>query len=230
MNPYIDWSRLESQMALTQEILPKTDEKVARRLLDEVDGLLDQARNGRESLQRTYVEIGAALLKVEQTKAWMSGGFHSFEAYIKSCEVRFGRARTQLFGYKAVAERLLPEVSKEQLIEMGISRAMPLAMYVKKTGKPAANLLRDALNPKVGAEQFEALVAEATHQTPEKGKWHQLSLKAEDSEWGEIKRAMSVALSRATDGVPLPPETSEPLKNKISLLALAAEFLSTYSE
>lgn len=213
-------------MTPAQEILPKTDEKVARTLLARVDNLLDEARNGRSKLYSTYVEIGAALLEVEQTRAWMAGGFHSLEAYIKQCEGRFGRARTQLFGYKAVAERLLPEVPKEKLIEMGISRAMPLAQYVKRTGKPASNLLADALNPKVSVEEFEAKVAEATHETPEKGKWHQISIKAEDSEWDEIERAIEVALALG----PLPETASEPLKRKVALLRMSQEFLATYEQ
>ncbi len=210
-----------------QEILPKTDESVARRLLARVDGLLDTARDGRESLQKTYVEIGLALSDVEKSRAWIAGNFHSFEAYIKQCEGRFGRARTQLFGYKSVAERLLPEVSKEKLIEIGISRAMPLAQYVKRTGKPVGDLLNKALDPSVGVDEFRAAVAESEHSKPEKGKWFDLGgFFCTKEEREEIERG----LRAAERNEPLPENTSEWMTRKIVVQRLVQEFLSSYPE
>jgi hypothetical protein len=214
-------------MTLTQELLPKTDEKTAKALLAKVDGLLDDARNGRDSLHRTYVEIGLALDEVENTKAWMVR-HRSYDSYIKEhCEPKFGKSRTQLYGYRAIAKNLLPSVTKEQLIEMGVSRAMPLAQYTKQKGVPPPDsLIKQALDPKVGVEEFESLIAEATHASTEKGKWHQFSIKAEDAEWKEIERAIGVAL--ALD--PLPENTSEPTRRKVALLRMSAEFLATYEQ
>lgn len=209
-----------------QEIIPKTDESAAKTLLARVDSLLDEARNGRASLHQTYIEIGLGLSAVKSTGAW-SVRSHSWDGYIKSCEERFGRGRTALYGYVACAERLLPVVSKDQLIEMGVSRAMPLAQYVRLKGSsPPEDLINKALDSKVKVEEFESLIAEATHQSTEKGKWHQISIKAEDSEWEEIERAISVALALG----PLPVETSEPTKRKVALLRMSQEFLATYEQ
>ena len=214
-------------MTPTQELLPKTDETQALALLARVDNLLDEARNGRDSLHRTYVEIGIALDEVENTKAWMAG-FRSYDNYIREhCEPKFGKSRTQLYGYRAIAKNLLPAMTKEQLIEIGVSRAMPLAQYVRSKGsKPPQHLINKALDPGVGVDEFEAEIAQATHQSTEPGKWHQISYKASDDEHEEIQRAMKSALAQG----PLPVETSEPFKNKIALQRLAAEFLSTYPE
>lgn len=212
---------------MAQEIIPKTDESAAKTLLAKMDELLEKARYGREELGKTYVDIGIALDEIESSRAWMLVA-HSFDGYIREhCEPRFGKSRTQLYGYRAIAKNLLPAVSKKQLIEMGVSRAMPLAQYVRLKGaNPPESLINQALDPKVKVEEFESLIAEATHQSTEKGKWHQISIKAEDSEWEEIERAISVALALG----PLPVETSEPTKRKVALLRMSQEFLATYEQ
>jgi hypothetical protein len=214
-------------MTPVQEILPKTDESVARRLLSRVDSLLDTARDGRESLQKTYVEIGLALDEVERERAWMLVA-RSYDSYIKEhCEPKFGKSRTQLYGARAAAKYLLPEVSKEQLVEMGISRAMVLAMYVKRTKKPAKELLEKALDPNVDTEQFRAEVAEAQHEKPEKGKWFDLGgFFCTKEEREEIERG----LRAAEKNEPLPENTSEWMTRKIVLQRLVQEFLSSYPE
>lgn len=210
-----------------QELLPKTDETLARSLLARVDGLLDTARDGRDSLQRTYVEIGLALDEVENTKAWMLVS-HSFDGYIREhCEPKFGKSRTQIYGAKAVAHHLLPEISKDQLVEMGISKAMPLAMYVKRTGKSAVQLLEKALDSKVDVSEFRAAIAEAQHEKPEKGKWFDLGgFFCTKEEREEIERG----LRSAENQEPLPADISDWLKRKIVIQRLVSEFLSTYPE
>jgi hypothetical protein len=209
-----------------QELLPKTDESVSRRLLARVDGLLDTARDGRESLQKTYVEIGLALDDVENSKAWTVRKFRTFDAYMREwCEPRFGKSRTQLYGAKAVAHHLLPEISKEKLVEIGISKAMPLAMYVKRTGKSAKELLEKALDPKVDTEQFRAEVAVARHEKPEKGKWFDLGgFFCTEEEREEIERG----LRAAEQAEPLPENTSEWMTRKIVMQRMVQEFLSTW--
>ena len=221
----IDIQSLEDQMTLTQELLPKTDEKTAKALLAKVDGLLDDARNGRDSLHRTYVEIGLALDEVENTKAWMVR-HRSYDSYIKEhCEPKFGKSRTQLYGARAAAKYLLPEVSKEKLIEIGISRAMQLASYVKTTGKPAGVLLDKALDPKVDVDQFKAAIAEAKHERPEKGKWFDLGgFFCTPEEKEEIERGFKAAVEQG----PLPQEASEWFVRKTVIQRLVMEFLSTY--
>lgn len=212
-------------MTPTQELIPKTDETAARDLLERVDGLLVRAKESRQALYRTYVEIGLALDEVETTGAWILVA-RSYDSFIKEhCEPLFGKSRTQLYSYRAIAKNLLPAVTKEQLIEMGVTRAIPLAQYTKLKGRgPSQDLINRALDKNISAEEFESHIAQATHQSPEQGKWHQIPIKATADEWSEIQRAMTSALAQG----PLPEETSEPTKNKVALLRLSAEFLSTY--
>ena len=203
--------------------LSKADETKARALLARVDGLLDRAKENRENQERTFVEIGIALLDVKNTQAWLLSGQHSFDSYVKGCETRFGKSRTQLYGAKAVAERLLPAVSKEQLIDMGISRAMPLAMYVKNTGKSAQPLVASALDPQKDVTEFRAEIAEAAHAPTEKGKWYDLGgFFCSAPEREEIERVFAQA------GSDLPAEAPDWMRRKVVVQRLVAEFVSAW--
>lgn len=214
-------------MTPVQELLPKTDETQAKALLARVDGLLDDARNGRDSLHRTYVEIGLAIDEVEKSKAWMIR-FRSFDNYVKDhCEPRFGKSRTQIYGAKAVAHYLLPEVTKDQLVEMGISKAMPLAQYTRRKGSsPSQDLINKALDPKIDIAEFRAAISEAQHEKPEKGKWYDFGgafLTADE------KIEMEACFELAETIEPLPEDAPDWLIRKIVMQRLVAEFNSTYA-
>ena len=208
------------------EVVSKTDRKDAEALLARVDELLDRARSGRDALNSTYVEIGVALDAVENTRAWMQVA-RSYDGYIREhCEPRFGKSRTQLYGARSTAKYLLPHMTPEQLIEIGISKAMPLAQYTKRhAGNLPENLVKQAIDPRVGVEEFKAAVAETQNEKPEKGKWFQIPgffVTPEEKE--EIERG----LRRAEEIEPLPETAPDWLKTKITVQRLVAEFLSTY--
>jgi hypothetical protein len=210
------------------EVVSRDETVKNEELLARVDGLLERAKERREAQEATFVEIGIALQEVQDSKAWMLRDFHSFDQYIREwCEPRYGRERNQLYGFKSSAKLLLPYFSPEELTGMGVTKALHLKTLVKETGKkPPERLSAAALDSEVKVKDFESLVAEARHMTPELGKWRQLSIRASDDEWEEIERAMKSALDQGEN--PLPPETSETMKRKIALLRMAAEFLSTY--
>lgn len=207
-----------------ETVSPAAREK-QQQLLTRVDLLLDDSRATQEHLARNFIQIGIALLEVDKSRAWTLRS-HSSDGYIKSCEARFGKGRTALYGFKSVAENLLPHLPEQKLLEMGISKAQPLAQYVKRTGKtPSAELLADAFNPKVEVEEFRASVAGALHEKPEKGKWYDLGgffVSPEEKE--EIDRG----LEQAANNEPLPDNCSEWMRKKIIIQRLVAEFLSTY--
>jgi hypothetical protein len=201
------------------------DRQTQEALLARVDSLLDDSRATQERLARNFIEIGVALLEVNKTRAW-SLRHHSSDAYVKSCEDRFGRSRNVLYGYRSVAENLLPHLPAEKLLEIGISKAQPLAQYVKKTGKkPSEALLLAAGNPEVGVQEFRAGIAEAQHEKPETGKWYDVGgFFCTPEEQEEIERG----LLRAAEVEPLPEDCPDWLKRKIQVQRLVAEFLATY--
>ena len=117
-------------------------------------------------------------------------------------------------------------MTPEQLIEIGISKAMPLAQYTKRhAGKLPENLIESAINPKVGVEEFQSSLQESQYEKPEKGKWFQIPgffVTPEEKE--EIDRGLRTA--EAVE--PLPEDCPDWLKSKITVQRLVAEFLSTY--
>jgi hypothetical protein len=216
-------------MSVTVEIIKVTPEDALRQqaLLNRVDSLLDSARENQEALHRNYIEIGAALLEVQKTKAWVLRE-RSYDSYVMACGKRFSRGRSALYGYVSVVERLSPYVKDGQLVEMGISKSQPLAQYVKQTGKkPPESLINKALDPEVSVEQFRADIARETHQ-PEnpKAKWFDLGgFYCTADERREIERAFDVA-TRVDP--PIPDETPEIIKRKEIIQRFAMEFLSQY--
>lgn len=194
-------------------------------LLARVDTLLDETRATEDRLHRNFLEIGVAMLAVQRAKAWIVRA-RSWDSYVMDCGKRFGRGRSSLYGYTSVAERLLPHMPAEQLIEMGISKAQPLAQYARHhDGRLPIDLVESAINPKVGADDFRAEVAKLQHGTEDKGAWYEIPgffVTPEEKE--EIERGFV----RATEVEPLPEDCPEWLKNKIIVQRLVAEFLSTY--
>jgi len=207
------------------EVVSPADRQKQEQLLDRVDALLDETRLGQEKLHRNFIQIGIALLEVDRSHAWALRA-KSSDQYIKFCETRFGKGRTALYNFKSVAENLLPHVSEQKLLTMGISKAQPLAQYARKSGgKLPKNLVESAIDPKVGVEQFRAEIAEQLHEKPEKGTWFEIGgfyLTADE------KIEIEMGLERAETIEPLPADAPVWLARKVAIQRLIAEFLSTY--
>ena len=209
-----------------ETVSPAAREK-QEQLLDRVDALLDDSRAMQESLHRNYVDIGITLIAVDDTKAWMLRA-KSSDQFIKDCEDKFGKGRTVLYQCKSVARHLLPHIPADKLIEIGISKAQPLATFVKNSGKkPPAKLLAAAEDAGVGVEQFRAQIAETLHEKPESGKWFQPGgFFCTTEERKELERAYDLAAR--TD----PPigDVSEWMWSKEVQQRLAMEYLTTYEK
>ena len=207
-------------MSAAMDVIQTPENQLAR-----VDFLLDTARESRARLNQTYVEISIGLLDVKKSQAWKLRS-HSWNGYVKSCEARFGKGRTVLYGGVSVAEQLGPYIPPKQLVQMGISKSQPLAQYVKQTGKkPPESLINKALDPEVSVEQFRADIARETHQ-PEnpKAKWRAIGFFCTDDEYEEIERAF--ALARRED------EIDENLPESVvqfrTISAMAKECISSW--
>ena len=208
------------------EVVSPADRQKQEQLLDRVDALLDDSRAMQESLHRNYVDIGVTLIAIDDTRAWTLRA-KSSDQYIKNCESKFGKGRTVLYNCKSVARYLLPHVPADRLIEIGISKAQPLATLVKNSGKePSAKLLAAAENPKVGVEEFRASIAETLHENPESGKWYEFlaGFYVTEDEKQEFERAISAAKAQ----IELPENCPDWLERKLVAQAISAEFLATY--
>jgi hypothetical protein len=208
------------------EVVSPAARERQEQLLARVDLLLDDSRATQEHLARNFIQIGIALLEVDKSRAWTLRS-HSSDGYIKSCEARFGKGRTALYGFKSVAENLLPHVSEKKLLAMGISKAQPLAQYTKRSGgKLPENLIKSALDPEVGVEEFRASIAETLHEKPESGKWYEFlsGFYVSAEEKAEFERAIAAAKTQTE----LPENCSEWLERKLIAQTFVAECLSSW--
>lgn len=215
---------------VAQEIIAKLDTQKAGELLARVDNLLDTARESQAILERAYLDIGVALKDVQDTRAWMLREFHSFDSYVREwCEPRFNRKRNQLYAYKTAAEQLLPHYDRPQLISMGVTKAVALAGYVKKSGgkKPPTPLSDNARNPQVGIDEFRADVAAASHiPLDDKGKWYEPfgGFYVSPEERAEFERVITLAREQAN----IPNDCPEWFQKKLIAQTVAMECLSSW--
>lgn len=208
------------------ESFSKSDRVKAESLLARVDNLLDKTRQTQEQLYRNFVEVGIALNEVKGSRAWMLRG-HSFDAYLMSCQDRFGRKRTSLYSYTAIAETLSGSIPHKQLIGMGISKCQSLAQYVKKAGKqPTPEMILAASDPKIGVDEFQAKVYSEMSDAPEKGKWFDFGgAYLTPDEKAEILRGFDVAAN--TDPA-IPQNIPDWSRTKQIMQRFVQEFIATY--
>lgn len=193
----------------------------------EIDVLIEQISDGQWSLGRKFVQLGVALLAVRANKYWEGWGYPSFGAYIDTVTVKLDRGRAQLYGYIGCAEKLLPKLGDDQLIEMGVSRALELAKVVNAGKVISPALLTKALDEKIPLTEFKAAVAGEIHQEiPENGKWRDVGgFYASQEEWEEIQRGFDIAAR--TDPV-IAAATPDWAKRKEIQQRLVREYLATY--
>jgi len=136
----------------------------AETINSDINGLLTSIKNHELSLASNYVKLGRLLLRVQQERYWEGWGHSSFGQYIDSLRDYLDRARSQIYAFVAVADKLLPYVREQDLDSMGISRAQELARFVKQSGlKVPQHLLEAALDSKVKIGQLKIQVSEALH-------------------------------------------------------------------
>lgn len=216
------------------EIQPvsQTERAKSEALLRRVDAIIQGVVEKEASLQRDYVDVGVVLIDVRDAKAWMIRDFHSFEAYLKDISGKLRKGRTQLYGYASVAERLLPSVSKEDLIEMGVTAASILAQMVKITKKsPSKELVEIAKTRKEDELRFEVAKFSGLRATSDSGEYFHLGeVYFEDGELEEFMRAVKVAAEQNKIECPREWKDIPPRTKKVILKSWYADFFSTYGK
>lgn len=199
------------------------DKSEAEAINADIENLLDSISNHELRLATSYVRLGLLLLRAQKTRYF--GGYVSFAQYLGYIEERIGRARSQIYAYVGVAERLAPYISEANLERMGISRAQELVRYVKHSGLAVpSHLLLDALDPKIKLGKLHTNVSEALHEKGEvKGSWWEPFAGAYflPDEKAEVQQAIELAKGMN------PSDTPDHVQRKEILLAWAREFVSS---
>ncbi len=175
-------------MPTTELIAPPSKQQItlANKALDAVDLLADSIRQSQHTIEKDFVSIGKALMVVEQGQHWMHRQVTnekgdlvpcpSFSDYLKMVEKRAERKRTQLYHCLGVAKDVLPFISEEELVKLGITKATTLRKMVNEGYNPSDELLRDA--PGLTNTQLKEKIAETTGlflpENEEGQKWYDL--------------------------------------------------------
>lgn len=203
-----------------------TSDDEASALGTEIEGLLASIRNHELNLATSYVKLGLMLLKVQTEKYWIQWGYSSFATYLGSIKDTIGRAHSQMYAYIGCAEKLLPSVSEENLLKMGISRAIELVRYVNRSGLGVPDhLLSAALDDNIKLTKLHSDVLEALHEKGElKGNWWEFGgFYCLPEERKEINAAIDRAKNIDSDLASM----SDHQQRKELMLAWVREFMSS---
>lgn len=149
----------------------------AHQLHQDILSTITEVKASESNLEHNYIKLGRLILEVQTNQYWIILGYTSNKDYMEFLMDRFGKGRTQLYGYVSIAKALLPSVSEEDLEEMGVSKAGELKRAVVATGKaPSDELVEMATNSKVTAPEFREAVHKEFHifDEKEKGSWFDL--------------------------------------------------------
>ena len=204
----------------------KPDTSPATMALHKVELLLTEVAGQEASLDYNWVKLSVALEEV-QVKEYWRGKYNSFGAYLKETCEKYKRGRSQMYNYIAVAHQLLPVVTEDQIIQMGIAKAQLLADSMKTQGSFPTEALTIALEAGKTAENVkEALFKGANKE--EKGEWYPLSgFPVNKDEKATLDLFFETA--RRTDP-PMPKEWKPWQILKECLLRGAMEYNSTYPD
>lgn len=217
-------------MALVpDEVLPpftEDQQREAVKLQGEIAVYLASNREHKAGLESNFVEIGSRLSAIRTKRYWLVWQFRNFSQYMKSLD-----SRTQNYHCLGVARDLLPLVSKEELVKIGISKASVLRAMVKG-GKFLSPELIAMARDKTKEELEGAVDKELGLVEDGPGTWFSFGgAKMEDAERTEFLRTMNLAV-RAADlgGEEITNWQEVPsLRKKHIFQTLCAEFIAGYS-
>ncbi len=219
-----------ADLLIPDKVLPPfTDaqKQQALQLREEISSFLALNREHKEALEGNFVEIGTRLATIRTELYWQIWNHRNFSEFMKSLD-----SRTQNYHCLGVARDLLPLISKEDLVRIGISKASVLRAMVKGGKSISPELIAMARDKT--KEELEGTVAKELGlvEDAEKGTWFSFGgARMEDEERAEFLRTANLAIREGgleseeiTNWQEVPS-----LKKKQIIQVICAEFISTYA-
>ncbi len=206
-----------------------TSVSVAAELRRQIYNILENTTQQSFSLEQSWTRVGVMLAQFKAQECWRELDYTTFDDFMDELKTKFKRGRTQLYGYLACAEVLLPTIGAEKLEQMGISKALELKRAVKKLeGKPLPPALLDAaLDATKTTKELRGTIGQALNLTPdEKGAWFDWGgsfLSKEERDFMKEAFHVTIALLGLKQDVP------EHIQRKAIFKAWAEEFYGTHS-
>jgi hypothetical protein len=204
------------------------EQRAASRLNEEISGLLSSISGLEKSLMQNWARLSGHLFQVRERKFWILYGYESFGKYIVDIGDKVGKGRSQLYQGIRVVEQL-PEVSAEELTEIGISKSTELCK-MRAAGKSVPRELIDrAKNPSTTISDVREDVFNALNTNPDaRGKYWDLSgFFCTPEEKGLLEHA--IELAKRTDPA-VAHDIPEWAQRKEVFIRFAMEYISTYED
>lgn len=207
----------------------KEEKELAKETHQKIMALITTVRSAESELEHDYVSLGKHIYTMQAKTLWIALGYDGWKEYMEYLSDKFGKGRTQLYGYVGTVKSLTPYADDETLVDMGISKAKELKRAVDTTNQaPSEELLKKGRDPKVMVPEFRKAVQEEFHiiDHNEQGVWRDFKgcyLTVDESK--VIDKAFSLA--KSIDPV-IPHDLPSHSQFKEVLLRLSEEFISTY--
>jgi hypothetical protein len=217
-----DWDAIKKH-----EVAQEDD--IAHLRIQEVETMIQDLLAAEHKLEHGYATLGSLLAEVQSNKYWQALGYPSFGKYIAHLSETYNKGRSQLYHYFGTVKELAPFIAKEELNEMGISKAAELKPFAR-AGTLTPEIIEQAKNPKTTVKDlrkilFDSDQPEGTPTTP-KGEW--LDLEAAFYVTADEKSEILDALKAAANTDPIEPVGSKPWqKMKNIIIKMSREYLSS---
>lgn len=221
---------MDALIGLVDTFSPQEKEE-AKKIETKIKEVSGAIKADKERLESNFVRLSQLIDEVRSKKYWLLGNYKTFGDYLADCEKKYGIKHSQLYVGMKVARNLLPSVSEDALVRMGISKAGVLSKYVEQSGNSVIPLdvLSAAYDPKVKTEDLDNVVNGKLHNVTqeEKGKWYAPGgFFVDADELKELQDAENLAIS--IDPVIPNNIPGWQIKKEIAL-RLAREFIGTWS-
>lgn len=167
----------ELQKNLAPKVIPpptKEDKSLAHEVHQKILATITKVRASESDLEHDYVSLGQLIYQMQTKTLWMTLGYASWKDYFDFLQTKFGKGRTQLYGYIGTVKALSPHIDSKTLAGMGISKASELKKAVLATGKAPSDELVELATTPITLSDFRQRVLEEFHiiDHTEKGTWH----------------------------------------------------------
>lgn len=198
----------------------------------QMDKLLEDIKTSESTLTHNYVQLGLLLNEIKTHKYWLEWKYPTFGDYIEDLKARIDKGKTQLYHLMSVVENLLPTLTEEELLAIGITKCIELNRYLKASGETQVpeELVDFAKDDNHGVEELRAETFKAINPTEPgyKGVYFDFGgCYLEEEELQEVKSA--IELAKSVDPV-VKNTLPEHIQRKEVLLRFSREFISSNPE
>lgn len=219
------WQAAEAILAVSGTI----EESESLEIRAEIDWIVENIGDKQAWLEMGWIKLGMLVHWVREMKYWRDYGFENFPGFVEDIASKVNRKRSYIYQCKGIAEKLLPQLSAETLIDIGITKAGELKKYAVHSGKLIPDdMLEKVKSAKTKTHEVKAIVQTALNPAPEEsGRWYDFGgFYLTTDERTLLEETFKLALQDSDQ--PVATDLPDHVQRKIVMMRLCAEYYSTY--